>query len=243
MVRMSTVALVLVCLTGCTALRRTAAVPPAAIEPATEIEGETPEVPASPAPEPPEPRSHEVSRGETLTAVARRYGTSVQALVEQNRLEDPDRLQVGQRLVVPGAPAPVAPAPVLVSGMMWPVDGGHVLSPFGAPRGSRSHTGVDIGGRAGQPILASERGVVVFAGTLRGYGSTVVLDHGGGLRSLYAHNRGLLVEEGETVERGEAIAELGRSGNATTDHCHFELRREDVPLDPLTLLSSAGARP
>jgi murein DD-endopeptidase MepM/ murein hydrolase activator NlpD len=200
-------------------------------------------VPAPPEPTPPEARSHRVARGETLTAIARRYGTTVRDLVEGNRLPDPDLLEVGQTLAIPGAPAPEPPAPVVVSGMTWPVDGGHVLSPFGAPRGNRSHSGVDIGGRAGQPILAAERGVVVFAGTLRGYGNTVVLDHGAGLRSLYAHNREILVDEGDTVERGATIAELGRSGNATTDHCHFEVRRDQVPLDPLPLLSSTRERP
>ncbi|HEX5043172.1 MAG TPA: M23 family metallopeptidase [Candidatus Polarisedimenticolaceae bacterium] len=118
-----------------------------------------------------------------------------------------------------------------------------MLSAFGAPRGGRSHTGVDIGGKAGQPVLATRSGVVVFTGTLRGYGTTVILDHGDGLRSLYAHNREVTVGEGEAVERGAVIARLGRTGNATTDHCHFEVRRGEIPLDPLPLLSQAGDQP
>jgi murein DD-endopeptidase MepM/ murein hydrolase activator NlpD len=102
---------------------------------------------------------------------------------------------------------------------------------------------VDIGGKAGQPILATRGGVVVFTGTLRGYGNTVILDHGDGLRSLYAHNREVTVGEGDAVGQGAMIARLGRSGNATTDHCHFEVRQGEVPLDPLPLLSQAGDRP
>jgi murein DD-endopeptidase MepM/ murein hydrolase activator NlpD len=239
--------LLFVCLTGCTTLRRSVPSPVTPAEPAVEPAG--PEIPPPAVPATPEPRIHVVERGETLTAIARRYGTTVPALVEANRLADPDRLEVGQRLTFPGDPAPVpGPAAVQVSGMAWPVDGGHVLSPFGAPRSGRAHTGVDIGGKAGQAILAAEDGVVVFTGTLRGYGNTVVLDHGEGLRSLYAHNREATVAEGASVRRGDTIALLGRSGNATTDHCHFEVRQGEVPLDPLPLLSqaekvTAGARP
>jgi murein DD-endopeptidase MepM/ murein hydrolase activator NlpD len=234
-----------VCLTGCTTLRRSVPAPVTPAEPA--VEPASPEIPP-PVPATPEPRIHVVERGETLTAIARRYGTTVPALVEANQLADPDRLEVGQRLTFPGDLVPVPPATVQVSGMAWPVDGGHVLSPFGAPRSGRAHTGVDIGGKAGQAILAAEDGVVVFTGTLRGYGNTVVLDHGEGLRSLYAHNREATVAEGASVRRGDTIALLGRSGNATTDHCHFEVRQGEVPLDPLPLLSqaekvTAGARP
>ena len=230
-------ATVLVCLSGCSALRRSVDLPAAPAEPA--IETAAPEIPpiAAVAPPPVEPRVHVVARGETLTAIARRYGVTVRTLVEDNRLTDPDRLEVGQRLTLPADPTAVQAEPLEVAGMTWPVDGGHVLSPFGAPRGGRSHTGVDIGGQAGQAILAAGPGVVVFSGTLRGYGNTVVIDHGAGLRSLYAHNREITVAEGDNVERGDTIALLGRSGNATTDHCHFEVRQGEVPLDPLPLLS------
>jgi murein DD-endopeptidase MepM/ murein hydrolase activator NlpD len=71
---------------------------------------------------------------------------------------------------------------------------------------------------------------------MRGYGKTVILDHGDGLRSLYAHNAKLLVRVGQSVERGQPVALLGRTGNATADHCHFEIRRGDRRLDPLLFL-------
>lgn len=230
----------MVCLSGCATLRPTETVPATPVSQANEPAVDVLPVPAPPAPAPPEPRTHVVARGETLTAIARQYDLSVARLVEENGLSDPDRLEVGQHLRLPGAPATVKhETPVQVADLTWPVDGGHVLSAFGAPRGGRSHTGVDIGGRAGQPVLAARDGVVVFTGTLRGYGNTVILDHGDGLRSLYAHNRDITVSEGDTVDRGETIARLGRSGNATTDHCHFEVRRGEVPLDPLPLLTQA----
>lgn len=240
-------ALALALLASACATLRPAGSPPPTIAAEPAVETAAPTFPAaSPAPASPEPPVHLVLRGESLSGIARRYGTTVQALVERNGLPDPDRIEVGQRLLLPGRPeAPLvdsAPTePTLVDGLAWPVAGGHVLSPFGAPRGGRAHTGVDIGGRSGQPILAAEGGQVVFAGTLRGYGSTVVLEHRDGLRSLYAHNRELLVALGDSVQRGDTIALLGRSGNATTDHCHFEVRRGEVPLDPLALLTRAQA--
>jgi murein DD-endopeptidase MepM/ murein hydrolase activator NlpD len=191
---------------------------------------------------------HVVARGESLTGIARRHGTTVQALVERNDLLDPDRIEIGQRLLLPGRPGILSPEtppsvsePALVDGMAWPVQGGRVLSTFGAPRGGRAHTGVDIGGVSGQPVLAADSGQVIFAGTLRGYGTTVVLEHGDGLRSLYAHNRELVVAVGDSVRRGDVIALLGRTGNATTDHCHFEVRRGEVPLDPLAVVTRADA--
>jgi murein DD-endopeptidase MepM/ murein hydrolase activator NlpD len=235
-------ALLIVCLTGCASLQPLETVPATPVGPGTEPIVDA--LPAPPPPPAPEPRVHIVARGETLTAIARRHGVPLERLVEDNRLADPDRLEVGQQLRLGEIPTPSAPASrTSATSLSWPVEGGHVLSAFGAPRGGRSHTGVDIGGKAGQPVLAAGDGVVVFTGPLRGYGNTVILDHGDGLRSLYAHNREIAVSEGETVEKGATIARVGRSGNATTDHCHFEVRQGEVPLDPLPLLSQAGDRP
>ena len=71
---------------------------------------------------------------------------------------------------------------------------------------------------------------------MRGYGKTVILDHGDGVTTLYAHNSELLVRQGQHVRPGEHIARIGRTGNASTEHCHFEIRRDEAPLDPLRFL-------
>ncbi len=77
-----------------------------------------------------------------------------------------------------------------------------------------------------------------YAGAgLRGYGKTVILDHRDGMQSLYAHNSVLLVRVGERVEQGQSIARVGRTGNATTDHCHFEIRLNDRRVDPMRWLT------
>ena len=77
---------------------------------------------------------------------------------------------------------------------------------------------------------------------MRGYGKTVVLEHGDGLRTLYAHNSALLVKVGQQVEQGSAIARVGQTGNATTPHCHFEMQRHLKPFDPLTLQVAGRSR-
>jgi murein DD-endopeptidase MepM/ murein hydrolase activator NlpD len=192
---------------------------------------------------------HIVRPGQTLWRIARAYGVSMEELARANGIDDPTRVETGRPLYVPGAtevlnvpayPAPPPPAalPQSVTGeWRWPVVHGKILSYFGAPRRNHKHAGIDIDGRRGQKVLASRAGLVSYSGnTMRGYGNTVVIDHGDGFHSLYAHNDRLLVKVGQRVERGQPIALVGRTGNASGDHCHFEIRREAVPVDPLLYL-------
>lgn len=182
---------------------------------------------------------HVVTPGQTAWRIARAYGLTVEQLAAANGLDDPSRISVGQRLTIPGATTPleVAVAPAIEGSWLWPISGGSVLSYFGAPRGKRLHQGLDIRGEPGQQIVAIGPGSVVYSGSeMRGYGRTVILDHGNGLQSLYAHNKALLVRVGDRVERGDTIARVGRSGNASTEHCHLELRLNERPIDPLAYL-------
>lgn len=210
------------------------------------------EVPREPAA--PETRAvrHVVEAGQTLWRIAKVYGVPLDELVRANDIADPTALGIGQSLLVPGAteplPVPAYPAPLTgetvaastapaTALLDWPVPGGSVLSRYGAPRRTHRHEGIDIGARHGDPVRAADAGLVVYSGsTLRGYGKTVIIDHGDDVRSLYAHNSRLLAREGERVERGQLIARVGRSGNASTEHCHFEVRKNDVPVDPMPYL-------
>jgi murein DD-endopeptidase MepM/ murein hydrolase activator NlpD len=98
------------------------------------------------------------------------------------------------------------------------------------------HSGMDFGADYGSPIMAADRGVVVFAGWYGGYGNTVIVDHGNGLSTLYAHSEELYVEEGQSVQRGQAIAAVGSTGLSTGPHLHFEVRRDGEPIDPAEFL-------
>ncbi|OHC64336.1 MAG: peptidase M23 [Rhodocyclales bacterium GWA2_65_19] len=114
---------------------------------------------------------------------------------------------------------------------MWPA-GGKLIAPF-AEGGSK---GVDIAGKAGDPVLAAASGVVSYSGAgLRGYGNLVVLRHNATYLSVYAHNSKILVKEKQTVTRGQKIAEMG-STDAESPRLHFEIRREGKPADPQKFL-------
>ncbi len=144
---------------------------------------------------------------------------------------------------VPPAPAPAAPAaatdsPLPERELRWPVQG-RILSRFGHRRSTHAHQGLDIGVPRGTPVRAAAAGRVVFSGRMKGYGNVVILDHGRGIETVYAHNRANRVRRGERVERGEIIADSGASGNATAPHLHFEVREAQRPRDPLGYLPRA----
>lgn len=116
----------------------------------------------------------------------------------------------------------------------WPAEG-RISSPFG-PRRSGWHGGIDIKADAGAPVSASAAGVVVASGWETRYGRVVKIEHRDGFITVYAHNTENLVEVGERVRAGQPIARVGRSGRATTDHLHFEIRRGGLAYNPLFFL-------
>lgn len=125
-------------------------------------------------------------------------------------------------------------------GMIRPVPGS-LVSGFGSRfhpilKRHRLHAGVDFASGTGTPIAAAAGGVVVFSGQMRGYGNVIVIDHGGGISTLYAHCSALLVGEGTSVRQGQTIARVGATGLATGPHLHFEVRRNGSPVNPLGAL-------
>ena len=119
----------------------------------------------------------------------------------------------------------------------WPV-GSRVTSPFGVRwrGGPDLHRGVDLEARLGTDVRAMAGGRVRFAGTMRGYGTVVWLDHGRDILSVYAHLSVALVAVGREVERGEIIARSGQSGDATGPHLHFEVWKRGREVDPVIWL-------
>lgn len=105
------------------------------------------------------------------------------------------------------------------------------------------HAGVDIGAKSGTPIYASGGGVVVFSGVQRGYGNVIEIDHGFGYRTLYGHASKLLVEVGDTIERGQLIALVGSSGISTGPHLHYEVIVDGTKIDPTPFLAQPLEEP
>ncbi len=194
--------------------------------------------------------SHKVARGETLAGIARLYGADEQNITEFNELADASALQTGQKLLIPGgkkaAPATVrapytgisaikdlvaAPnaKPVAGNMMNWPT-AGHTITQYYSWR----HTAIDIANKTGTPIYAADTGTIEYAGwNTGGYGNEIVIDHGGGKKTRYAHLSKFYVATGDRVEKGQTIAAMGSTGNSTGPHLHFEVIINHVRQNPL----------
>lgn len=184
---------------------------------------------------------HIVQPGQTLYRISLTYDVPLKVVKNINDIYDPSQIRVGQKIFIPGA-ARVLEVEVIkpvsiTSYSSLPVDG-RISSNFGVTRGNSKHTGVDISAPRGTPVKAVYGGVVVFSGKMRGYGNTIIIDHGNGLESLYGHNYKNLVSDGDVIDQGDYIAEVGKSGNASGYHLHFEIRVNNRPVNPLVYLSN-----
>lgn len=198
--------------------------------------------------------THVLRSGETIYRLSQFYGVPVKSIVRANRIRDVSNIPVGTPLFIPGAKrrppsqtlAVIGPGEASASDLRnraqreaslefnWPIRG-QLNSRFGW-RSGRRHEGVDIGAKSGTVIRASESGRVILSGKLGDYGRVVIVKHAGRYSSVYAHNRRNKVKKGAFVEKGDAIAEVGSSGNASGPHLHFEIRRDRKPQDPLAFL-------
>lgn len=208
--------------------------------------------------------THQVQKGQTLYRIARTYGLTVEELMDANQLADPRELKAGETLVIPGAkeqkavqvydsPEPEPPPrPATTPGapekrpprvvsvgkgsgvLQWPLRG--VLYARFGKKGREPHDGIDLAAPAGLPVKTAAPGTVLFAGEQKGYGLIVIVEHQGGLITLYAHNRDLRVKTGQKVREAQVVATVGDSGRTSGPHLHFEVRKDGVPVDPLDYL-------
>lgn len=201
---------------------------------------------------------HQVRRGENLYRIGKAYGVSHTELARANGLADASRLEVGQRIFVPGGKRPlpvnvitpehaVTEAPSLSDipqgegVFIWPLTSGTLTSSFG-PRGRSFHDGIDIGAPPGTVVRAARDGDVIYSDTLRGYGNVVIVQHLGGYATVYAHNDQNLVDAGSKVRQGQPVAKVGRSGRTSGPNLHFEIRKDNVARNPIYFLPSQTAQ-
>ena len=142
-----------------------------------------------------------------------------------------DAIRAAQGASASGSTGTGAPS---AAGFIWPVNG-VVVSGFGM-RWGRMHEGIDITAPTGTPIWAAAAGTVIWSGWRGGYGNAVVIDHGDGLATLYAHASALVVGVGEQVSQGQTVSLVGSTGNSSGPHLHFEVRVNGVAVDPLLYL-------
>ncbi|MBA7533158.1 Cell division suppressor protein YneA [subsurface metagenome] len=175
-----------------------------------------------------------VKKGENLWSISREYNVKLEAIIAANSITDASRISAGQQLRIPN----VSGARSNIANFIWPVRG-RITSPYGMRviSGRKDfHAGIDIGGPAGTNIVAAERGRVSYAGYMRGFGNVIILSHNGGYSTVYGHNSVNLVKKGQYVNRGSIIGKVGRTGNATGSHLHFEIRLSGKPVNPLSYL-------
>lgn len=202
--------------------------------------------------EPAPPGYYRVKRGDTLARIALDSGQSPRDLAQWNNLSNPNLIEVGDLILVkPPANSkmtaksvPKTDATKLDSSkeaakevvaepgirLSWPAKG-KVTEEF-----SEKAKGIDIAGKLGEPVTAASDGKVVYAGnSLRGYGNLVIIKHDNTYLTAYAHNRNLLVKEGDTVKKGQKIAEMGDT-DTNSVKLHFELRVNGKPVNPTPYL-------
>jgi murein DD-endopeptidase MepM/ murein hydrolase activator NlpD len=190
-----------------------------------------------------------VQKGDTLEKLAKDYKTTVEKIVsfKANDLEEPYALSAGQRIMLPDGRKKISPLQNI-----YPMT--YVGSaPKGAPKGSgrfawptrgtltqqfwSSHSGIDVANARGTPIYAADAGYVVLAGQdTWGYGNQIVIDHGNGYKTRYAHLDRILVKAGDTVKKNQKIGLMGSTGRSTGPHLHFEIIYNGVVRNPLGFL-------
>ena len=196
---------------------------------------------------------HIIARNETISSISKKYDVSSDSIIIANNLDTDEILKLNQKIFIPGGKKIVVPAPVSrptytgtsiaqsvpttpstsYSGgkLLWPTVGHRITQYY-----SWKHNGLDIANKTGTPLYAAESGTVERSGWNTGYGYNVVINHGGGLKTLYAHASKLHVKAGDSVNRGDIIADMGSTGWSTGPHIHFEVISNGVKQNPLNYI-------
>lgn len=196
---------------------------------------------------------HNVASGENIKQIAGKYDTEAEKILEFNNISDANKLAVGQKLIIPDGKKstatsyspvryssisaitnlvkPNAATPVASNKMNWPTQGYRITQYY-----SWRHAGLDIADKTGTPIYAADAGTVEYAGWSNGYGYNILIDHGGGKKTRYAHLSKFYAEKGDGVNKGETIAAMGSTGWSTGPHLHFEVIINGSKYNPLNYI-------
>jgi len=197
--------------------------------------------------------THKIKKGETISSIAKNYKADEEKVLEANKLAKDATLQVGDKLVIPGGKkvsytsytpttytgfsaiidavkAPNA-KPTAGNKMNWPTEGKRITQYY-----SWRHHAVDIANKTGTPIYSADAGTVEYVGWGTGYGNQIVIDHGGGKKTRYAHLSKFYVEKGDKASKGQTIAAMGSTGWSTGPHLHFEVIINGLKYNPLNYI-------
>jgi LysM repeat protein len=197
---------------------------------------------------------HTVVTGDTVLEIANKYNAKPDSIIAYNGLGEDAKLSIGQKVVVPEGyiaprtvpktvsqntqiardpgdeptPPPSDSKEVAGTGFTWPTTTKHISQYF-----KWGHTGIDIDNRSRPSVFAAQNGTIEFTSWLGGYGNLIIVNHGGGLTTYYAHLDKFYVTPGQKVTKGDAIGKMGSTGHSTGPHVHFEVRRYGKPVNPL----------
>ena len=199
-----------------------------------------------------------ISSGDNLIALARYYGVDQEKIMQANHITNPNQISIGEEIIIPGAkkqgstrtiastkrriykqPSGSTVArpresakPIYGTKMNWPTVGHRITQYY-----SWRHNGLDIANKIGTPIYAADAGIIEIAGWNRyGYGNQILINHGGGKKTRYAHLSKFAVKVGDRVKKGQYIAAMGSTGHSTGPHIHFEVIFNGVRYNPLNYI-------
>ncbi|MEA3463752.1 MAG: M23 family metallopeptidase [Patescibacteria group bacterium] len=197
--------------------------------------------------------THKVVRGDNLSKITKKYNVKEDKIIQANKLTDGSKLTVGQKLIIPSGRkikyasyassgytglsaiknlvSPTSAKPVSGNKMNWPTKGHRITQYY-----SWRHHGLDIANKTGTPIYAADAGAIEYIGWGRGYGNQIVISHGGGKKTRYAHLSKFYVKKGQKINKGETIAAMGSTGWSTGPHLHFEVIINGRKYNPLNYI-------
>ncbi|MBU0880348.1 peptidoglycan DD-metalloendopeptidase family protein, partial [Patescibacteria group bacterium] len=197
--------------------------------------------------------TYKVKSGDTIGNIAKTYGVETSIIIETNKLAASGQLKIGQQLIILGGKKdgyikrrsvaytgltiiqnllkPKATSPLSGNKMNWPTVGHYITQYY-----SWRHQGLDIANKIGTPLYAADAGVIETAGWGRGYGNQIVINHGGGKKTRYAHLSKFYTKKGQKVDKGEAIGTMGSTGRSTGPHLHFEIIINNIKYNPLNYI-------
>ncbi|MDD4202419.1 MAG: LysM peptidoglycan-binding domain-containing M23 family metallopeptidase [Candidatus Omnitrophica bacterium] len=190
---------------------------------------------------------HIVNKKETLWSISNKYNIDINELIEINRIPNGNKIEKGQRIFIPKKDDTIQSVSekqkktleiIETKGerFIWPVKGS-ILSSFGQKKGESLNNGIDIKVPVGSSVKASKSGTVTFCSDVfKGYGKTIIIDHGDGYQTVYAYNSANLTSEGDFVRQDQVIAKSGSSGRAQQPSLHFEIRKKHNPVNPINFL-------
>jgi murein DD-endopeptidase MepM/ murein hydrolase activator NlpD len=197
--------------------------------------------------------NHKVKAGDTISSLAKKYKIEEDTILTQNKLALGDTLKIGEKVFMPGGSKVSYPArttqsytgfsaikdivkgpdakPAAGNKMNWPTEGSRITQYY-----SWRHHGLDIANKWGTPIYAADAGTVEYVGWGKGYGNQVVIDHGGGKKTRYAHLSKYYIARGDKVSKGQTVAGMGSTGWSTGSHLHFEVVINGRKYNPLNYI-------